>query len=486
MEETLDGSRRWDLTLDHRQELGRNWTAGASGDFRSDATYAADANQSIQESLNRSLHSQLWLRGRWSGLTTGVTLDRREELDEGTVSELLPKVEVSGGQRPLLSVPEGTGGVRGLLGRVSYGWDARAVNDRRRDEDGTAVHQGLGVGLNLRATARPLGWLSLSPNASVTQNWYDRDRRGGRFPSRLTYSAGVSASTTIYGTFLPRLGKLEGVRHIIEPSASYSWVPDFERYFDEGTDRFYAFSGFGSTPRAREAVTVSLVNKLQLKLADGGQVRKLDGFLRLSTSSAYDLRAEGERWSDVVTRAELRPGDALSVSWDARHDPYTGGLGGSTITATLNLSGERAGTADRPSEPASEPGGTGSALEGLRQTVEARAAADAPALRPWDASLTLRYARGASPGSETYWADASVAFSPTARWRVNWDVHYDLEEGEVASQEYAVHRDLHCWEAQFVRRYYAGEWEYHFRINIKALPDIQLETGQKSLAGPMR
>jgi len=486
MEETLDGTRRWDLTFDHRQELGRNWTAGASGDFRSDASYAADANQSIQESLNRSLHSQLWLRGRWSGLSTGVTVDRREELDEGTVSELLPKVEVSGSQRPLVSVAEGTGGLRGLLGRVSYSWDARAVNDRSRDGDVTTVRQGLGVGLSVRATARPLGWLSLSPNAAVTQNWYDRDRLGGRFPSRLTYSAGVSASTTVYGTFLPRLGRLEGVRHIIEPSASYSWVPDFEKYFVEGTDRFYAFSGFGGTPRAREAVTVALVNKLQLKLTDGDQVRKLDSFLRLSTSSAYDLRADDERWSDIVTRAEFRPGDALSVSWDARHDPYTGRLGGSTVTATLNLSGEGGAAPAPPPQPAAGSDGASPAMDGLRRTVEARSAADAPALRPWDASLSLRYSRGASPGNETYWADASVAFSPTSKWRVNWDVHYDLEAGEVASQEYVIHRDLHCWEAQFVRRYYAGEWEYYFRINIKALPDIQLETGQKSLAGGVR
>ncbi len=56
----------------------------------------------------------------------------------------------------------------------------------------------------------------------------------------------------------------------------------------------------------------------------------------------------------------------------------------------------------------------------------------------------------------------------------------------MASQEYVIHRDLHCWEAEFVRRYYAGEWEYYFRINVKALPDIQLETGSKSLSRSVR
>ncbi|MBM3306794.1 MAG: hypothetical protein FJY74_00480 [Candidatus Eisenbacteria bacterium] len=479
MQETLAGRRRWDLTLDHKQELGRNWTAGASGDFRSDASYATDANQSIQESLNRSLRSQLWVRGRWSGLSTGVTLDRREELDLGTVSELLPKIDVSGSQRPLLSVPEGTGGLRGLLGKVSYSWDARAVNDRSRTDGGATSRQAAGLGLSLRAPGKLLGWLTVSPHASVAQAWYDRDKLGNRFPSRLTYGAGVSASTAIYGTFFPRVGPLEGVRHIIEPSATYSWTPEFARYFDDGVDRFYSFGGFGSTPRAREAVSVSLVNKLQLKLKRaGGEVRKLDNFLRFSVSSAYDLRADDEPWADIVSRAEMRPGDAVSLSWDARHDPYTGRLGGSSITASVSLRGERS---DAAAGDLGGPAGSGDPLDELRRAVASRSVADAPARRPWDASLAFRYSRGAAPGNETYWADATVALSPTAKWRVNWTVHYDLREREVASQEYVIHRDLHCWEAQFVRRYYAGEWQYYFRINIKALPDVQLETGRKTI-----
>ncbi len=54
---------------------------------------------------------------------------------------------------------------------------------------------------------------------------------------------------------------------------------------------------------------MSLVNKLQLKVRDGEAVRKLDNFLRLSLSSAYDLRADADRWSDIASRAELRPGE---------------------------------------------------------------------------------------------------------------------------------------------------------------------------------
>jgi len=478
--EETQGSRRWDLGLTHRQEIGRNWTAGASGDFRSDATYAQDANQSIQESLNRSLHSQLWARGRWSGLSTGITLDRRENLDEESVTQLLPKIDVSGSQRPVLTAPEGAGGLRGWISKVSYSWDARVVNDRKHDEGETTVHQGLGLGLILRTSRKLLGWLNITPHGSLTQNWYDRDKAGEQYRSRLTYEAGASAGTTIYGTFFPAVGSLAAVRHIVEPSVTYSWVPDFEEYFDEnGTDEFFAFSGFGSTPRAREAVNLSLVNKLQLKIGEGADLRKLDNFLRFSMSTAYDLRESAEPWSDLVSRVELRPGEAASVSWDARHDPYNGHVQNSSVTATVDLTGQ-APEADEPWEDRIR-GEAVSPVDELRQMVAERASADEPGRRPWDASVSFRYARGADSDDATYWVDGRLALSLTTKWRVNWSAHYDLEAQEIASQEYVIHRDLHCWEAQLVGRYYAEEWQYYLRINVKALPDIQVDRGVRSL-----
>ncbi len=59
-------------------------------------------------------------------------------------------------------------------------------------------------------------------------------------------------------------------------------------------------------------------------------------------------------------------------------------------------------------------------------------------------------------------------------------------EAEIASQEYAIYRDMHCWEARFVGRYYDDEWQYYFRINVKALPEIQGESGVKSLSRSIR
>jgi hypothetical protein len=128
----------------------------------------------------------------------------------------------------------------------------------------------------------------------------------------------------------------------------------------------------------------------------------------------------------------------------------------------------------------------GSPIDELRRELAQRASSDQPGSRPWSAAATFRYSRGADPASTTYWADGRLAWSVTPNWRLNYSVHYDLKEQEVASQEYTIYRDLHCWEAQFTRRYYNEEWEYYFRINVKALPEIQAEAGRKNIARGIR
>ena len=485
MQELLYNKRRWNLKFNHRQEMGRVWTAGASGDFRSDATYASDSNQGIQESVNRSLHSQLWVRGRWSRYSLGVTVDRREQLDAETINELLPKVDVTATQQPIVDSERELPGYASWLKKVSFGWSARAVNDRDKAGDETVVRQGVGVKGSLNGAAKYLGWLNLSPRLNFRQDWYDRDKEGTEFPGRFTYDAGLSARTTVYGTFFPGVASVSALRHIVEPSASLSWTPEFPQYFYEnGQDRFYTFSGFGSTPRSKRSVGLSLVNKLQAKLGSGESERKMDNLFRLSTSTSYDLKKDDRRWSDLVTGMEIRPGPAVSMRWNARHDAYDGAIENSTVTATVNLRGQPSAVSAEPWED--RVAQTDSPAEQLRRELAAQSMGSLPGDMAWDGSLTFRYSRGADPANASYWVDGGLAFSPSERWRLNYSLHYDLDEGEVASQEYTIYRDLHCWEARYTQRYYEGEWQYYFRISVKALPEIKAESGQRFIQRSLR
>ena len=80
---------------------------------------------------------------------------------------------------------------------------------------------------------------------------------------RFTWSSSLYANTKIYGVFPIKIGAIETLRHIMTPSISYSWRPDFSEklfgvnlgYFqwidDEAYDRF-AGSMAGGTPKQKQ------------------------------------------------------------------------------------------------------------------------------------------------------------------------------------------------------------------------------------------
>jgi hypothetical protein len=94
---------------------------------------------------------------------------------------------------------------------------------------------------------------------------------------------------------------------------------------------------------------------------------------------------------------------------------------------------------------------------------------------PWSLSLTHSYSRGESRSTESSTANLSFSVVPTSRWRVSYSVYYDLQDHEVRSHGLSLYRDLHCWEMRLDQQTSGGNSTYYFRINIKALPDVQYE-----------
>jgi hypothetical protein len=100
---------------------------------------------------------------------------------------------------------------------------------------------------------------------------------------------------------------------------------------------------------------------------------------------------------------------------------------------------------------------------------------------PWRFDLAYRYTKAIGGGKDSYWIELLATANLTRNWHVEYSGRFDLSGKQTVYQEYSIYRDLHCWEARFVRRYSAGDWEYYLRINIKAHPDIYAERGLRSL-----
>ena len=70
---------------------------------------------------------------------------------------------------------------------------------------------------------------------------------------------------------------------------------------------------------------------------------------------------------------------------------------------------------------------------------------------------------------------ASASLELTPAWSVDYTAYYDAAEGDFINQSYTLRRDLHCWEALFVRQISDTDTGFYFRINITELPDIKIE-----------
>ena len=222
--------------------------------------------------------------------------------------------------------------------------------------------------------------LNVSTNANYTEEWFIetttvREDSTGRLVRETQpdffrlerVSTGGSVSSTFYGLFPFRIGRLNGFRHRVNPSLSFTYQPDLSTPFWGNVDTYYsprdsAFVPYlrstgnpiGSSLAEQRTFSFSLNNDLETKLVrtdSTGEVqeRKLK-LLDFDFSTSYNAAADSFRLQDITfnARTAIDPGQharfgridlSLRTSWspyavDAEGDlvdrwvarPETGGF----------------------------------------------------------------------------------------------------------------------------------------------------------------
>jgi len=225
---------------------------------------------------------------------------------------------------------------------------------------------------------------------------------------------------------------------------------------------------------------LSFYNRVQAKLKWKDKVIKLDDLLDFNISTSYDFlykqRHLPQGFSDINTSVRLKPANNLSSELFLTHNPVTRRMTSLNFVSYLSFQTGKRAAQTAESQPAA-PGGQILEEESARASVDVGTQEQEISLPPLQGSLTFRYSRGEDRSSASYWVDGGTSFNLTPNWRVEYSAHYDLKLKEVISQTFSLYRDLHCWEAVFIRRFSGERWEYYFKINIKAHKEIYLERG---------
>lgn len=499
-ESSTGRSKRWDLRGSHEQTLGDKFTLKVRADFVSDKDYRDDREfgGTVDERLNRILKSSIDVRKSWSKTYLSVTASRQENLDEGSstvqVTQSLPNIDFSVSSFPIGALPDETG--RGgrlaplstVYARFSSSFRStfsKPWGEKTQDNQAARVTTGL-------SDRRTIGrFLTISPSISSTGAWFRRDTRGRSHQAGAVWNAGASATSTIYGTFPINLGPVIGLRHVIDPSVSYRYAPEFESLqyeeYNEELDtwqtknKFPSVGGISLSGSEVSSMSINLTQKFHLKLRgeDPKKPRKIDNLILWTTGTGYNFlkQGKGEKpFSSISNNLRVNMSRYLSNSWTVRHDPYRKVMTSLSVNSSVRLSGS-----GRGSGAAADSVGGKSGIEEYGGFGQADASTGRPGEKgiatggPWSLSLTHSYGRGENRSSESSTMNLSASFSPTANWRVNYSIYYDLRNRDIRSQSFTLRRDLHCWEMKLDRRISGGNSQYYFRINVKSLPDVQYE-----------
>lgn len=162
------------------------------------------------------------------------------------------------------------------------------------------------------------------------------------------YNTSLSMNTKLYGMYKPlpifKNAKLIAVRHLMTPTVSFSYKPDFgEKKYGYWTTYqlpdstrsdgfkpvYYSpYEGVVSVPGRgmNGAINFSLSNNIEAKFRsdkDSTGVRKVSIIDNLSTSISYNMAADSCRWSSSIPLSlTIKPGKGTTLNLSASFDTY--------------------------------------------------------------------------------------------------------------------------------------------------------------------
>jgi lipopolysaccharide assembly outer membrane protein LptD (OstA) len=523
-ESPLNRSENWDFSADHSQEITPRTRLVARASFVSSKDYNSSNlyGRSLSQRLNRFLTSSLAVSHNAEWGSINAVIDRRQDLDAdqslieanrngiqpiGTTTTLANLIE----SKPTLSIafPTRAIGSLGLLKRTPlakplrtlyFGFNSQFISyserrafvaghtpfaaDVMRDSITTlgqlrTTRRGLSNSIAISDSRQLFGWLNFQPQLRSNVVVFDFDEQGNKVVPAGVWSSSVTMSTTFYGAFRPRILGLEGLRHVVSPSASLSYSPEFPglTYLDSTglrRNRFRGFSGVGISGFQRSFLNFSLDQRLQAKLKRGANVTRLDNLLSWSVGGSYDFLYRAHRLkhplSNLSSSVLLQPPSYMNanLNWvtDVYHPRPVRSLG-YNLGLNLDSGGLKRTSPDLPVEqqPASGSG------------------------ENWSFGFAYSYSGGYA--TETEWASTKTAnltsrYQLSPAWAFEYSASLDLTLHTVQTQRFVLSRDLHCWQAVFTRLFMVGgEAEYYFRIGVKDQKEIYLERGTRvgSLGG---
>ncbi len=523
----------------------------------------------LRNTLNQDFNSSVSFSKTFKGTPFSMNANSRlqQNINSGLINVLLPELAVN--MSRIYPFKFGATTSKNWIQKISFSWNMnttnRATNNRigapnfpvvgYNPENDTIVpiselglkglwdraQNGMRHQIPISTSMNIFKFITFSPSFSYSELWYNKELNYQwideaaavkidtikKFSRANQYSASGSFNTRLYGTLNFKGEKIQAIRHVMIPSVSMSFSPDFSDdkygyYQDVQIDtlgnrrRLSKYQGFVyGTPSAGESATVSfsLSNNLEMKVKTKkdttDKARKIILFDNLSFNTSYNFLADSFQLAPIRIAARTKIfNKKLDISINSTLDPYLYQL--DSIYFTSN--GEKR-VAQRRRNIYSWDAGRGfgqltqatialgmslnpkarerdNKLEGelgplsAEEELELQFVKNNPELYvdfsvPWDLrfSYNVSYRKRGHEDADIVQAltfGGSITF--TEKWNMSFSSGYDFQNFAFTQTNFNITRDLHCWQMNFSWTPFGRYQSYNLTINAKSslLQDLKV------------
>ena len=576
--------KQWTFNITHNQTIDPTTRLTVNGKFVSNESLYKKYSYDLEDRLDQQLISNATLSKSWTGkpYSLSVNFNQTTNLQANALSQIeptdsnltiahisrsLPNISFTRSSKPLIPLKPHQDVSRSKWynniyfsassylknnQNIFYQSIYNPATDSLEWQEQNIEKNAVTYNFSFTSSQKIFGFLTTNQTVNLDEGWvfkydmplYDEAHRfqleNGKiktetvegFKARHTGSATISAQTKAYGLFPVRIAGLQAIRHVVTPSVSMTFRPDFSREIF-GWNPGYIIRGIDTTGTVRtfdpltntmlgalssyetRTMSMSLSNLFQAKLGQGEKTRKLDLFT-LNASTGYNFAADSLNWSVISSSFRTQVTKKIALNLNATHDLYAyqnnrrvnewnktrNGIPIPRLTTVsastgFSLSGKRFGSPQQnetipTSDISSDTTDINIITPSYGETDINKLQESAPRLGSelWTANFNLRYSLSQTnphKRTETLFMTTNLTLNLTSKWKVVYQNSMNLIDKKIVSQSVSVTRDLHCWQLAFSWTPSGYGKQYLLLINIKSptLRDIKYEErgGRRSSLG---
>ncbi len=317
-------------------DMGRGWRLTANADLVSSYKFLWNISTNYFRIVQRFFYSSAYLTKSWEDASLVLRADEQKSYLGGeTVFRHLPELNFTFTRKR-------------IIGNLYFSGGLIASNIQEQRKKKTYDLRRIIWKPSLVYTLSPAPWISLDNRLSLHMAYYTQQLRDEERIDEPLRIFAYSYSATITGPVFYRIFKTPNLayspkfKHVIEPSVSLVFSPDYD-YFP----RIVSYDGYDYFP-ASSHVDFSLTNRVLAKKKVWGERTPVE-ILSFSIGGSYYPKTENvitplglpvsHKFSSVNMNLRFTPDDSFSLYWIGQYEPYDKYFLFNSITLSLRPRG---------------------------------------------------------------------------------------------------------------------------------------------------